>query len=95
MVIKVPGTVTLSATIRADGTIGTIRVVRADSNNAAVRQTFTEAATNNLATWRLEAGPKAERIQVTYAYVIDVAVDPGRDRVEFNLPNRVTITANR
>ena len=89
------GTVVLTATIRRNGQVNGIRVATASGSTAAGRAMLIREARENLETWRFEAMPRIDTIQMTYSYVIDPAIpQQGIDVVvRLELPDRVVVTA--
>jgi Gram-negative bacterial TonB protein C-terminal len=82
---KPSGSVTLGGTITRAGKVDHIRLVRAESISAS-------AAIQNLASWRLEPGPRDEPIQITYSYAIDDSLRKMDGmQVQWALPNAVSI----
>jgi outer membrane biosynthesis protein TonB len=82
---KPSGSVTLAATITRAGKVDHIRVVKAESISAS-------PAIQNLASWRLEPGPRDESIQITYSYAIDDSLrQMDGMQVQWALPIAVSI----
>ena len=82
---KPSGSVTLAATITRAGTVGHVRVVKAESIAA-------NQAVQNLSSWRLEPGPHDEPIQITYSYAIDNSLrHMDGMQVHWALPHDVSI----
>jgi TonB family protein len=92
------GTVTLAGTITRSGKVSQVRVTKKESapeGEEDVRDLMAAAAVSNLSTWRLEPGPHAEAIQITYSYVIDHSLPRGvSGQVQWALPNGVEISTS-
>jgi TonB family protein len=83
---KASGTVALAARITRTGKVDRIRVVRAESISES-------AAIQNLASWRLEPGPRDEPLRITYSYAIDNSLrHTDGMQIQWALPNAVSIT---
>jgi hypothetical protein len=56
---------------------------------------FVREAVQNLKSWRLEETPRQDPLRITYSYVIDASIrrELG-EKLEFALPNQVTISAD-
>jgi len=85
--------VQLSATIAKDGSVRDVRVVDEADVPTAGRAALVREAVEDLKTWRFEAGPHADRFQITYSYEIVGRIPPGGGQVEVQLllPERVIL----
>jgi hypothetical protein len=89
------GQVTLTATIRPDGTVWGLAVTDEKANPPAKRSFLADFAKKNLSTWRFEPGEKDEPVRITYRFEVSDIPVPGGQRVEFHLPSEVLVRNNR
>lgn len=86
------GTVSLEATVNADGTIAKVLVIDADVHPTEAKHVFADAALKNLETWRFDASASRNPIRITYSYVLDNSLRSGsRPEVQWDPPNRIVI----
>jgi hypothetical protein len=69
--LRASGSVALTATFARDGKVSRVRLVKAQSVPEGAAGPLADAAVQNLSSWRLEPGPRAETVRITYSYVID------------------------
>lgn len=92
---RVSGAITLTGTITRGDKISEIRVTKKASTPEGEENEMTTAAVHNLTTWRLETGPRAEAVQITYSFVIDNALPSGvSTQVEWALPHEIVVKGN-
>lgn len=89
------GQVTLTGTVRPDGTVSGLAVVDAKANPPAKRSFLTDFANKNLGTWRFEPGEKDDPVRITYRFEASDIPVPGGQHVEFHLPSEVLVRINR
>jgi len=86
------GHVTLTGTVTRSGKVSHVRVAKAESVPEEAKDVLTNAAVQNLSSWRLEPGSRQAAIKITYSYVIDKSLGyKGASKVDWALPNEVTI----
>jgi hypothetical protein len=89
------GTVSLEATINADGTIANVLVIEADIHPTEAKHILADAALKNLETWQFDASASRSPIRIAYSYVLDDSLRSGSPpEVQWDLPNRIVIRAN-
>ena len=88
------GTVKLSATINADGTVSAVKVDESDISPVEQRKHCETAAVEDLSRWRLEAGVGIEPLHITYAFRVDHSLKRGDVDVRYELPGQVLIRGN-
>ncbi len=101
---QISGAVTVTATVRRDGSITVGEVSKRSSGTAA--DILETAAIENFKTWLVEPSARSQSIRITYSYSIDrslmgdspsieqrhvVNTEEGRVQVTFDLPDRITI----
>jgi hypothetical protein len=89
---RASGRVTLAGTITRSGRIKGVHVVNAGLDPRAGGSQLTNAAVRDLSSWRMEAGPRQDRIRITYSFTLDTSL-PRRDpiQVRWAPPNEVEI----
>ncbi len=90
---RVSGTVTLAGTISRDGRITHVTTAQRDGVPNPP-DALSQAALENIRTWRLESRPRDDSFRVAYSYVIDSSLAAGQIDVQFGLPNNITVKAN-
>ena len=104
------GKVTLSATVRTDGTVADVKVTQVNGVPTEWANSFAEAAAANLESWRVEPATRQHSLSLTFSYVIDPLVHAdkpptnpekalaqrlgGYTDVRFELPDQITIRGN-
>jgi len=92
--IAADGQVTLTGSIRRDGTMAGVAVVDAKADPPS-RQTFLDNfAAGYLRTWRFEPGKREDGVRNTFDFEITLSPLPGGQRVEFHLPGEVRVQTN-
>ena len=87
-----PGRVTMAARIARGGQVSHVRVIKAESSPESYAGTLSRAATENLASWRLESAAHQQAFQITFSYVVDNALHHvDGTKVDWALPSEVTI----
>jgi hypothetical protein len=81
----------LTGTATPQGQVKNIRVVAADIRPASRKTAVIQAVLKNLGTAQLQPASHEDAIRITYSYAIDRSLQPGQDRPDFALPNRITI----
>lgn len=93
---KASGTVVLIGTIARDGKIKDVRTAEASVNSSEGKTPLIDAAIRSMKAWRFDIGEHDDSFRVTFSYVIDTSRPHGSATiVEWDLPNRVTVTASR
>lgn len=87
----VSGSVTLTGTVTRQGRVVNIQVVEADIKPTSRTTAIVDATLRNLGTARLQPASHEDAIRLTYSYVIDRSLQPGQDRPDFDLPNKITV----
>jgi TonB family protein len=101
---QISGAVTVTITVRRNGSIAVGEVSKRSSGTAA--DILETAAIENLKTWLVEPSARSQSIRITYSYTIDrslmgdspsieqrhvVDTEAGRVQVTFDLPDRISI----
>jgi Gram-negative bacterial TonB protein C-terminal len=91
---RVSGKLRLTGTIDREGKVTGIRVAQANATPTEKAGLLTEAAVQNLGTWRLEEAKQQDALQITLTYVIDSSL-PHRGDVQVKIasPNEITVRA--
>lgn len=86
------GTVLLDATINRSGRVVHLRVVGRELSDLGAETVLIRGASENLSSWRLEAGSQEQPIRIKYAYTVDPSLRREDGPViEWALPNEISI----
>lgn len=89
---RASGSLTLEGTLKKDGRVRAVHVVRSNFQPAGEEVLFSRAAIRNLSQWRIDPAAHESSIRITYSYVLEKDVGPGQyTDVEFELPGKITI----
>jgi TonB family protein len=91
---KASGAVALAGTVTPSGKVRFIRVVKTKSSGRAEETILTNAAVQNLSSWRLETAPGSRSIRITYSFKMDDSLPyKGRTDVHWS-PGEVAVRAS-
>jgi len=89
---KVSGSVTLEGKVMPSGELRAVHVVQSDVQPREKRGVLTNAAVQNLSSWRVDTAPKEFLIRITYSYEIGNSSNVGTQAdVQFKLPGQIIV----
>ncbi len=89
------GRVTLTGTIRRDGTLFGLAVTDAKSNCSARTPVLVDAAMGNLGTWRFAPAKRQDSVRLTYEFEVAGPPSAGYENgMDLRLPDEVRIRAH-
>jgi TonB family protein len=90
---RASGTVVIAGTVRRDGSVGSLRVVKAEVTPDGGRKLLENAALQNLAAWQLDSAGREDPIRITYRFGLDPSM-PGGAAERWDSPDHVTVLGN-